>query len=86
MSYIVSDSKLELEQSLLFPWPPLSAHEMTPPFSSPVCTRGLGRSQGLHQDNSGLPQALGKRKYDTLPENWASLPSPASFDMVSKSI
>ena len=87
MSYhVVSESKLWLQQQLLFPWPPLPAHEMTTHLSSPAGAIGLGRSQGLHRDNSGLPQALGRRKYDTLPGSWASLPSLASFEIVSKSV
>lgn len=66
--------------------PLLPAHEMTPHLSSPAGAIGLGGSQGLHRDNLGLPQVLGRRKYDTLPGSWASLPSFASFKIVSKSV
>lgn len=56
MSYrIVSDLKLWLQQQLLFAWPPLPAHEMTPPLSSPAGGRGIGWSQGLQGELGAAP-------------------------------
>lgn len=59
---------LWLQQNLLFSWPLVPAHEMTPPWPDLLAEEAWAKAQ------LGLPQKLGRRKYDTLPENWASLP------------